>query len=252
MQCSHDNSIVFFPSNAFHEVRPVQCPGNDPDDYRFTVNGWFHAAPTADDIVAVDHLTNAQRQTIPHFTDNGFEILDTPPARQRRLADAWLRTRDQPMPELADGRLYQAGLPDQTTVDFDQDELLAELLAEHEAWAGVELEATAMFGFRLFRTGQTQRPHTLRAESHVITSIFCIDVDGAEDQPAQNWPMYLVDHHGTEHELALQPGHLRGQASVLFQCLAMLFRVHGLSFLWSVWVAHINQYPRLWPVQSSD
>jgi Rps23 Pro-64 3,4-dihydroxylase Tpa1-like proline 4-hydroxylase len=39
-----DNSIIFFPSPIFHEVRPVSMTSEDPGDGRFTLNGWIHAA----------------------------------------------------------------------------------------------------------------------------------------------------------------------------------------------------------------
>ena len=35
------NSIVFFPSDCWHEIIPVAC-GDEPEDGRFTVNGWIH------------------------------------------------------------------------------------------------------------------------------------------------------------------------------------------------------------------
>jgi SM-20-related protein len=42
-----DNSIVFFPSWAFHEVRTVRSSLPEPEGLRFTVNGWFNAAAPA-------------------------------------------------------------------------------------------------------------------------------------------------------------------------------------------------------------
>ncbi len=35
------NSVVAFPSFIFHEVRPVHCPSQAFEDYRFAVNCWF-------------------------------------------------------------------------------------------------------------------------------------------------------------------------------------------------------------------
>ena len=49
-----DNSIVFFPSDAFHEVCPVQ-PGSDAfGDSRFTVTIWFHEGSRPVRLDAVD------------------------------------------------------------------------------------------------------------------------------------------------------------------------------------------------------
>jgi Rps23 Pro-64 3,4-dihydroxylase Tpa1-like proline 4-hydroxylase len=36
-----DNSIVFFPSEAFHEVCPVHCETEAFGDSRFTITIWF-------------------------------------------------------------------------------------------------------------------------------------------------------------------------------------------------------------------
>lgn len=37
----HHNSIVFFPSHLWHEVKPVSCPSALFADSRFTANGWI-------------------------------------------------------------------------------------------------------------------------------------------------------------------------------------------------------------------
>lgn len=35
------NSLLAFPSWATHEVRPIACPSNQFEDYRFALNCWF-------------------------------------------------------------------------------------------------------------------------------------------------------------------------------------------------------------------
>ena len=37
------NSLVFFPSDALHEITPVECDTQDFEDGRFTVNGWVRS-----------------------------------------------------------------------------------------------------------------------------------------------------------------------------------------------------------------
>ena len=39
------NSIVFFPSDRYHQITPVHGDGDDFGDGRFTVNGWLRARP---------------------------------------------------------------------------------------------------------------------------------------------------------------------------------------------------------------
>lgn len=38
-----DNSLIFFPSGAFHEIAPVACDTQDFGSGRFTVNGWVRS-----------------------------------------------------------------------------------------------------------------------------------------------------------------------------------------------------------------
>ena len=39
-----NNSLVFFPSNYYHEVLPVRAQSDAFENARFTVNGWLHRA----------------------------------------------------------------------------------------------------------------------------------------------------------------------------------------------------------------
>ena len=38
----YNNSLVFFPSDYFHEVLQVHAHGDAFENARFTVNGWLH------------------------------------------------------------------------------------------------------------------------------------------------------------------------------------------------------------------
>ncbi len=52
------NSIIFFPSWAHHEVRPVKALAEGLDGCRMTVNGWYHARPHVDPMV--EHAAAAE------------------------------------------------------------------------------------------------------------------------------------------------------------------------------------------------
>jgi predicted 2-oxoglutarate/Fe(II)-dependent dioxygenase YbiX len=60
-----DNSLVFFPSQLFHEVRPVRADRRDFRESRFTVNIWYRAAEPS----AVHHGTAADTPDPPPATD---------------------------------------------------------------------------------------------------------------------------------------------------------------------------------------
>ena len=53
--------------------------------------------------------------------------------------------------------------------------VLDQLKPLHEAWAGVELEPTSVYGVRLYRDGATLADHLDIPETHVISSVFHID-----------------------------------------------------------------------------
>lgn len=40
-----NNSIIFFPSNYYHQVRPVHLKSNKIENGRFAINGWIHKNP---------------------------------------------------------------------------------------------------------------------------------------------------------------------------------------------------------------
>ena len=37
-----NNSIIFFPSNFYHQVTPINCETDNIEHGRFTINGWLH------------------------------------------------------------------------------------------------------------------------------------------------------------------------------------------------------------------
>lgn len=40
-----DNTLIFFRSDAFHEVQPIHSASRDPADGRFTIHGWISKGP---------------------------------------------------------------------------------------------------------------------------------------------------------------------------------------------------------------
>jgi len=76
-----------------------------------------------------------------------------------------------------------------------------ELKPAHETWAGMILEESACYGFRVYQRGSYLHNHVDRTQTHIISSTICID--SRLDEP---WPLYLEDIAGTAHQVNLEPG----------------------------------------------
>ncbi len=202
-----DNSIVLFPSDALHEVRPVRVAG-DPDEpgaTRFTLTGWFR---DADHRVAAPPMDRETRTALterytPSFTETGFAIVKTPTAVHRALRQAYDARVGHHIAERADEAYLPTGDPDFIDIDDIKGPFSFALQSMHEDWSGVQLQPSAVYGLRVYREGQTLLEHTDTLETHVISSIVHIAHD--TDEP---WPLWFRDLRGDEHELVLEEGEM--------------------------------------------
>ncbi len=201
-----DNSIVFFPSTALHEVRPVTVTGEPGalGNTRYTVTGWFRDRDHVRPAPPLDRPTRTaltQRYT-PSFTDTGFKKITTPAAVHRTLRAVYEQRSPQAQPESPDVHM-PTGRPDFVSIDDISGQFQFALQSIHEEWAGVELEPTAAYGLRIYRAGQTLLPHTDRLSTHVISSIVHIAHDTVDP-----WPLSITDLDGNEHEVLLEEGEM--------------------------------------------
>ncbi|MFK7918851.1 MAG: 2OG-Fe(II) oxygenase [Ilumatobacter sp.] len=202
-----DNSIVFFPSDALHEVRPVSVPGpaDEPGATRFTLTGWFHDADHQKSAPPLDRQTRtalAARYT-PSFTDIGFKKVATPPAVHRALRRAYDERQQQRSMEAVDEAYLPTGAPEFIDIDDIKGQFSLALQSLHEEWSGQELVPTAVYGLRVYNEGQTLLAHTDTLSTHVISSIVHIAHETHEP-----WPLWITDLHGIEHEVVLEEGEM--------------------------------------------
>jgi Rps23 Pro-64 3,4-dihydroxylase Tpa1-like proline 4-hydroxylase len=200
-----DNRLVFFRSDAFHEVRPVRLRSDDFADLRFTVVFWARQATPVAALFSgdPDTLTARQQQLVPALTADGFRVVPTPAAVQERLHQLFVENRDRATPEHSDSNYLPSGDPSMIPFGETGDEILAELKPLHEEWCGGELVPSAAYGIRVYGEGQTLHRHCDRVETHVISSVVHIAAD--TDEP---WPLTLEDADGKVHEVVLAPGEM--------------------------------------------
>lgn len=202
-----DNTIVFFPSDALHEVCPVSVPGDpeEPGATRFTLTGWFHDADHRKTPPPLDRemRTALTERYTPSFTDTGFIKLKTPSAVHRTLRAAYDARSEHQTSEIIDEVYLPTGAPDFIDIEDVKGQFALALQSTHEEWSGQELVPTAVYGLRVYRSGQTLLAHTDTLQSHVISSI--VHIAHETNEP---WPLWITDLHGNEHEVVLEEGEM--------------------------------------------
>lgn len=202
-----DNSIVFFPSSAFHEVRPVRVDGppDAPGATRYTFNGWFTDADHVFSAPPLDRVTrtNLTERYTPSFTATGFAKMRTPSAVHRALRALYDERIGASFTESADAEYLPTGAPDFLDIDDQKGRFHFALQSIHEEWSGQELIPTAAYGLRVYRRGQSLLPHTDTLTTHVISSI--VHIAHETEEP---WPLWIKDLDGVEHEIVLDEGEM--------------------------------------------
>jgi len=72
------------------------------------------------------------------------------------------------------------------------------------AWAGVEVEETAMYGLRQYETGARLLSHVDRLTTHAVSLI----VNIAQENLANPWPIEVFDHADRLHEVTMDAGEI--------------------------------------------
>lgn len=71
-----------------------------------------------------------------------------------------------------------------------------------EAWAGVELETTDMYGMREYTKGARLLTHVDRESTHAASLI----VNIAQENVSRPWTIEVLDHADRLHEVVMEPG----------------------------------------------
>src|SRR5690606_9496656 len=119
------------------------------------------------------------------------------------LLEALLALRnDDVRSEEADPDFHTSGSPDLIDVQDSGTELLRGLRPAHEAFAGVALVPSNVYGLRRYRPGNVLELHLDRVATHVVSSVLQVAQD--VDEP---WPL-VIERDGRRHEVFLAPGQM--------------------------------------------
>ena len=81
-----------------------------------------------------------------------------------------------------------------------KDTLMENLHPLAEAWAGMRLLGSSVYGIRRYTRGAWLATHLDQLSTHVISAIINV---GQKGNP---WPLYIKDHDGETHKVYLEPG----------------------------------------------
>ncbi|CAJ1957016.1 unnamed protein product [Cylindrotheca closterium] len=145
--------------------------------------------------------TIASAKTVPNFTEFGWGLTHGPEQLTLELVDAVYKgiptARGEGQLDILDGPM---------PLFIDREDLMHKVLFEMkpilEAWAGIELEPSIAYGFRLYRNESRLWMHVDRTQTHVISCIYHI----ASSKDADPWPIVVEDFDGHTNSVVLKPG----------------------------------------------
>jgi hypothetical protein len=199
---------------------------------------------------ALRHLRNAKQPLIvQNFTETGYVKLPMPPDLHMMLHQFYHGHKEfgyeEPV-EPSDGVHDNIGTegPRMVALTNAIEQQMEDILRpQMEAWSGMKLKRTAIYGIREYRAGNLLRNHVDKLETHAISAILQVDQDGRHDEQGQRagqqdeqregqgggerdgqqagqqnrhragqqnnqWALEVIDYHGTRHNITLLPGQM--------------------------------------------
>lgn len=181
-------------------------------------HGFEVVPPVPDDFEAFKHpdrdfrynefLAYTQFHLVKNYTEVGYTLVDIPEnvfSQLKAVFDEGMANQLNKEPAieilLADDQQTRPDLITENTGLWTR--IQAELQSAHEAWCGKALRATAAFGLRVYRRGNTLGMHVDRVDTHVISSI--LHIGSKVDKP---WPLHIRNNTGHMTYVNLKPGQM--------------------------------------------
>lgn len=146
---------------------------------------------------------------VPPLTPVGFKVVEAPKEvfeKLLKVVNDGIKNWDRLPEERQIDAVYTRKnlLPKFVNLGNVAGETHRALLKQHEAWGGMKLVPTSIYGVRLYQNGSSLTMHHDKVETHVISSILHI----AHEYDDENvpWPIEIEDHDGNLHSVNLKPG----------------------------------------------
>lgn len=127
------------------------------------------------------------------------------------------------------------------------DDIVNDIKAKIAKWANVreqDLDETSTYGFRIYQDGAVLKPHVDRVESHVLSAVYCLDIE----DDLEPWHLEAAsDFTGVHAKVDLRPGQL-----FLYESAKLPHGRPGI-FRGKRYVALFSHFkPREWRFQNVD
>ena len=157
-----------------------------------------------------DNPRRALHEFLPNYTRTGFTKLPAPTLLFRKILEFYRVGLESQKDEFVEGEfIVNPSTPSRapsTLIDLP-DELRTEIHDTHkpliEAWCGLSVEPSYVYGIRLYRDKAVLKPHRDRIETHIFGVILNVDQNVRED-----WLLMIEDHAYNEHQITLKPGEM--------------------------------------------
>jgi len=144
-------------------------------------------------------VTMASAKTVPNFTEFGWGLTQGPVDLTKELRaavyDGLPTARGEGHIDIIEGPM---------PLFIDREDLMEKILFETqpilEAWAGIELEPSVAYGFRVYRNESRLWMHVDRTQTHVLSCIYHI----ASSKDSDPWPLVIEDYDGNTNSIVLK------------------------------------------------
>ena len=194
---------------GFVDAKDYTCDNMETRFVEFSHNVWH---------VKRLGLNYVQPQLVPPVTKEGFMHIKLPKGTFEWLR-AWydeMRKLDEQNESSSGPCMNQHVSPSAIThlPEAEKERLSNDLKSTLEGWFGGELELTSIYGIRKYTNGSVLRMHVDTVNTHVVSAIINVD-----QQLDEEWPLLILDHNDSEHEVLMRPGDM-----VLYESAKLL---HG-------------------------
>lgn len=183
--------------NSLHHAHPVRKGG------KTVITKWFR---TKDGLPAFSREDN---ENIPNYTEIGFKKSKLPQALFHKIRKFYRQNLPNQVGETVTGGFILGtgeSARGSSLVELPEalrEEIHACLKPRVEAWSGIDVEATFVYGIRIYHDGAVLKEHRDRLGTHTFGVIINVDQDVNED-----WPLSIEDTYYRRHDVILKPGEI--------------------------------------------
>jgi prolyl 4-hydroxylase len=151
----------------------------------------------------------AMHEFLPNYTSTGFTKMPVPVALFQKILEVYCAGQAHQKDEYVEGFIFNPDESNQapsTLIDIPTPlrvEILDVLKPLVEAWCGLPVDRSFVYGIRTYRDKAVLKPHRDRIETHIFGVILNVDQAVRED-----WLLMIEDHAYDEHQIILKPGEM--------------------------------------------